>query len=141
MRCEEIMKTNLSCLKPQDTVQEAARLMREQNVGFIPICDDDKKVQGTITDRDLATRVLADARDPQTPLSDCMSTELVYCSPQDDVSRAQELMAKHRKSRMLVCDREGRVQGVISLSDIAQLSEAANAHHTLQQVSSREARA
>jgi CBS domain-containing protein len=141
MRLKEIMKTNLSCLTPEDTVQEAATLMREQNVGFIPICDDEKKVQGTITDRDLATRVLADARDPKTKLADCMSTELVYASPDDDLSRAQELMATHRKSRMLVCDREGRIQGVISLSDIAQLSEASNAHHTLQQVSSREARA
>lgn len=141
MRCEEIMKKDLTCLKPEDTAMEAARLMRERNVGFIPVCDDDNKVQGTITDRDLATRVLADGRDPKTKLADCMSTELVYCSPEDDVSRAQELMAKHKKSRMLVSDREGHLKGVISLSDIAQLSEAANASQTLKDVSSREARA
>ncbi|HZA49460.1 MAG TPA: CBS domain-containing protein, partial [Myxococcaceae bacterium] len=62
MRCEEIMKKDVECVSPQDTVQAAAKRMRDENIGFLPVCDQSKKVQGTVTDRDLAIRVLADGR-------------------------------------------------------------------------------
>ena len=69
-----------------------------------------------------------------------MTRELVCCGAQDDIGKAQELMAKHRKSRIMCVDEAGRLEGVISLSDLAQL-ESAELSRTLRQVSKREARA
>jgi len=59
MLCEEIMKRDVACVSPDDTAQSAARLMLDENVGFLPICEESKKVIGTITDRDLAIRLVA----------------------------------------------------------------------------------
>jgi len=65
MRCAEIMKQDVGCTSPRDTVASAAEKMRAQNIGFVPVCDDDKKVLGTVTDRDIAIRVVAE-QNPRT---------------------------------------------------------------------------
>jgi len=62
MRCEQIMKKNVECVTQNDNVQDAARKMRDQNVGFLPVCEDGKKVVGAITDRDIALRACAEDR-------------------------------------------------------------------------------
>ena len=59
MRCREIMKSDVECVEPRATVQDAARRMRDEEIGFLPVCDDSMKVLGTVTDRDLTIRVLA----------------------------------------------------------------------------------
>lgn len=140
MRCSEIMKSNVSCLMPTDSVRDAAKVMRDLKVGFLPVCDAEKTVLGTITDRDLAIRILAEGKDPMTEVSDCMSHEVISCSPEDDVKRAQELMAKNRKSRIMCLDKNKHLVGVISLSDIAMLSDSAEASKTLRSVAEREVR-
>src|SRR5258706_9849461 len=137
MRCEEIRKRDVECVSPQDNVQTAARRMRDENVGFLPVCGDDKKVVGTVTDRDLAIRVVAENRVPlSTKVGDVLTREVIACRPADDVKKAQQLMAKHHKSRMIVIDDSDRVIGVISLSDIAQ--RFSDAGETLREVSERE---
>jgi CBS domain-containing protein len=141
MRCEEIMKRDVECVSPQDTAQTAAQRMRDENVGFLPVCDASKKVLGTVTDRDLAIRVLADARAATTAINDVLTSEVIACRPEDDLRKAEELMAKHHKSRMMCIDANGRLVGVISLSDIAQLEFGVRASQTLRDVSEREARA
>jgi CBS domain-containing protein len=140
MRCEEIMKTNVECISQTDSVQAAARKMRDQNIGFLPVCDDRRQVIGTITDRDLAMRALADDRPAaRTPIADVMSHDVISCRAVDAVETAQELMSQHHKSRMICVDDAGQLAGVMSLSDIAQ-HESAGAVRTLRNVSSREAR-
>jgi CBS domain-containing protein len=141
MRCDEIMKRDLACVSPHDTVQKAAKRMRDENVGFLPVCDADKKILGTITDRDLAIRVLADARAATTAVNDVLTREVVACRPEDDLRKAEELMSKHQKSRMMCVDGSGRLVGVISLSDIARRDSGRRASQTLRNVSEREARA
>ena len=59
MRCEAIMKRDVECITPQSTVQDAAELMRDEGIGFLPVCDASRKALGTVTDRDLVLRVLA----------------------------------------------------------------------------------
>jgi CBS domain-containing protein len=140
MRCEEIMKRHIECVSPQDTVQTAAKRMRAENVGFLPVCDQSKKVLGAITDRDLTIRILADARAATTAINDVLTREVIACRPEDDLRKAEELMAKHHKSRIMCVDNNNRLVGVISLSDIAQLEDGAKASQTLKQVSEREAR-
>ena len=141
MRCEEIMKKDVECVSPQDTVQAAAKRMRDENIGFLPVCDQSKKVQGTITDRDLAIRVLADGRQATTPVKDVMTREVVAVRPDEDLRKAEELMSKNHKSRIMCVDQGGKLVGVISLSDIAQREDPGRAAQTLRNVSEREARA
>ncbi|MHB8873606.1 MAG: CBS domain-containing protein [Myxococcaceae bacterium] len=139
MRCEEIMKRKVQCLTPKDTVHGAAKRMREMNTGFLPICDGAGRVLGTLTDRDITVRLVAENRPATEPVETIMSTEVIACRPNDDIRRAGELMGKHRKSRILVMD-DGKLVGVISLSDIAH-HDAKNAATAMGQVTMREVRA
>jgi CBS domain-containing protein len=141
MRCEEIMKKDVECMSPQDTVQAAARRMRDENVGFLPVCDRSQKVLGVVTDRDLAMRILAEGKPPSTRVEEVMSREAIACRPDDDLRKAEELMVKNHVSRMLCDDTEGHLVGVISLSDIAQREESGRAAKTMRGVTERETRA
>src|SRR5215813_12298384 len=140
MRCQEIMKKDVESVFLTDTVQVAARRMRDKNVGFLPVCDESKRVVGTITDRDLAIRVLADASPSTTRVDEVRTREVVCCAPQDDLEKAEKLMAKNQKSRIMCLDTKGQLVGIISLSDIAEKDES-KASSTLRQVAERESRA
>jgi CBS domain-containing protein len=140
MICQDIMKDDVACLSPMDTAQMAAQKMRDLNVGFLPVCDASGKPIGTLTDRDLAVRLVAEDRSASnTSISVLMTDEVITCRPEDDIQKAQSLMAKHHKSRIIIQD-GGRIAGVISLSDIAQNVDALLAARTMRQVSQREVR-
>ena len=139
MRCEEIMKRDVECVGPQDTARDAALKMRDSNVGFLPVCDESRRVLGTLTDRDLAIRLIASNRSPSTAISDLMTREVVFCRPIDDLHRAEQLMAQNHKSRILCCDDGGRLVGIISLSDVAQHEEDRELADTVRHVTEREA--
>jgi CBS domain-containing protein len=141
MRCIEIMKSVVECIGPNDSAQTAAMRMRDSNVGFLPVCDDDSRVVGTITDRDIAVRVVAEDRPLSTPAGAIMTKEVVACLPEDDIAKAQQLMGEEHKSRLLCLDEEGRLAGVISLSDIAHYVEGSSAAKTMREVTQREVRA
>jgi len=140
MRCEEIMKQDVECVSPRDTVEDAASRMRDTNIGFLPVCDQSKKVLGTLTDRDIAIRLVAARKPGSTLVEDVMTNEVVACRPEDDVQTAEHTMAQHQKSRIMCVDEGGRLVGVISLSDIAQHERGDLASKTLREVSEREAR-
>lgn len=139
MLCQDVMKKNVECLSLQDTLQTAARKMREGNMGFLPVCDGGQKAIGTVTDRDIAIRAVADGKPPSTPVQQVMTDHVISCSPRDDLKKAQQLMAQHHKSRIL-CVENGRIMGVISLSDIAQ-RDGAGSVQTMAQITQRESRA
>jgi CBS domain-containing protein len=141
MRCEEIMKRQVYCVLDSDSAQIAAARMRDENIGFLPVCDESGKVIGTVTDRDICLRVDAEGKNAsECAIRDVMSRDVVACRPTDDVSVAERLMAKFHKSRMLLTDESGRIEGVISLSDIAQRDSLRRAAATLREIASREAR-
>ncbi len=137
MLCSDIMKTSIECVSAQTTVRDAARAMRDRNIGFLPICDDSMRVLGTVTDRDIVVRAVAGDLALSSSIERLMTREIVACKPEDDVRKAQQLMAGHRKSRIMCLGTSGRLEGIISLSDIAQIDDAAG---TLREVSAREAR-
>src|SRR4030095_6403521 len=86
MRCDEIMKRNVECVRSGDTVQLAARKMRDMEVGFLPVCDDGMRVRGAIPARDITLRVVADDRSAaNTAVSSVMTHEVVACRPSDEV--------------------------------------------------------
>lgn len=141
MRCEELMKKDVVSVRETDTVQTAACKLRDENVGFLPVCDDAKRVLGTLTDRDIAIRLCATDRPAsQTKIGDVMTREVVACRPTDDLRRAEELMGQQHKSRILITDDQKRLIGVISLSDIATCEGHEQAANTMRAVSAREAR-
>ncbi|HEX9241753.1 MAG TPA: CBS domain-containing protein [Anaeromyxobacter sp.] len=135
MRVEELM-SEAKCCRPTDAVIEAARLMRDESIGFVPICDDAGKPIGAITDRDLTIRVLADGRSPDEKLSAFMTRDVISCRTGDDAEEVARLMRTHRKSRVMVCDESDQLVGVVSLHDIAEAESDEEAGETLQEVKS-----
>lgn len=140
MFCKEVMKTDVEFVSENDSAQVAARKMRESNVGFLPVCNGSRRVIGAITDRDLALRLVADNRPASTTAREIMTNEVVSCHPDDDIRKAQETMSTKQKSRILCLEKDGRLAGVISLSDIVQREESKRAHQTMKDITSREAR-
>jgi CBS domain-containing protein len=103
------------------SVVEAARLMREDDIGSLPITDDEKLV-GMITDRDITTRVVAQAADPNmTSVGQVYSRDLISVEPDNDLEEALQLMARHQVRRLPVVE-NGRLIGIVAQADIA-LSE------------------
>ena len=141
MRCEEIMKKSPAFVSVKDDCRTAAVLMRDSNIGFLPVCDDDGRVVGTVTDRDLAIRLVASNMPASTSVGDVVTREVVSCKPGDDIREAERRMAREQKSRMLVIDEAGTLMGVFSLSDIAQFElDSTRTARTLKEVSERETR-
>ncbi len=139
MRCSDIMSTAIEQTSLRDTVQHAAACMRDRNIGILPVSDPIGKLLGVITDRDIAIRVVAAGKPPTTLVEEAMTRDVVACSPEADIEEAEELMARHRKSRILCIGPDERPVGVISLSDIARHRPNGQASRTLRSVSQREA--
>jgi CBS domain-containing protein len=100
------------------SVVEAALLMREQHIGSLPVTDDEKLV-GMITDRDITTRVVAEAAVPETTsVGDVYSRDVVSVEPSNDLEEALRLMARHQVRRLPVVD-NGRLVGIVAQADIA----------------------
>ncbi len=114
----EIMKLAPEYVLLHTSSRAVARRMRDRDVDFLPICDKQGRVIGTITDRDIAVRVVADALNYDLPITDVMTHEVVACRVDHDVLHAARLMEASHKSRVVVLDLDGRLAGVVSLSEI-----------------------
>lgn len=135
MRVDEVM-SEAKCCHGGDSVRDVARLMKEESIGFVPICDPQGQPMGTVTDRDLAIRVLAGGRGGDDRIEQFMTRDVVSCRVGSDLGAAERLMREERKSRVIVCDDHGKVAGVISLADIADAHDEHEAGKTLQEVKS-----
>jgi CBS domain-containing protein len=131
MRCDEAMTEEVETVGVRDSVMEAARRMRELDVGFLPVCQADETPVGTITDRDIVLRVVADGRPGSTAVEEVMSSELITCRPDDEVEEAERLMRVYQVSRVLVIGEDGKAAGVISLADIVRADAEPAAGKTL----------
>jgi CBS domain-containing protein len=120
MLVNEIMTRDVECIRPDTPLQEAARKMRDLNVGPLPICGDDDRLAGILTDRDITVRAVAEGKDPRTtPVRDIMSRGIVYCFEDQDVTQAARLMEEKQIRRVLVLNRDKRLVGIVSLGDLA----------------------
>ena len=138
MLCSELMKRDVARCLDSSFVIDAAEIMRDRNVGFLPVCSMSGAIVGTITDRDIAVRVLASGRaHERTRVGDMIMPLVVSCSPDDELEVAEERMSSFQKSRIVCIDARGRLAGVISLSDIAML-ESDGAGIVAASVASRE---
>jgi CBS domain-containing protein len=114
----EVMTRHVRTLAPGATVADAAKAMRELNVGVIPVCEGDKLL-GMVTDRDIVLRAVAQGLDGGTPLSTVMSTDIRTARETDDLDTVLADMASRQIRRLPVLDASQRLAGIISIGDIA----------------------
>jgi len=122
-----------------DTVDRAAQLMRRKDVGSLPVIENhqSKKLLGIITDRDIAVKVVADARDAsRTPVQEVMTRNPVTCRADNDLQVALDAMADHQVRRIPVLDEKNQIVGIISQSDVAtRVSEPAKTAELVTKIS------
>ena len=117
-KVKEIMTSSVDIISPRATTADAARKMKDLDVGAIPVCDGETLI-GMITDRDLVLRVMAIGRDPvQALVSDAMTPGVVYCYEDEEAEAAAELMAEKQIRRLPILTRDKRLVGIVSLGDL-----------------------
>lgn len=123
MNVEQLMSKNVSTCRPEESLNEAARIMWETDVGCVPVVagDGTGQVIGIVTDRDICMAAYTKGRALyEIAVSDAMSKNIVACQPDDTIVRAGERLRQHRIRRLPVLDDAGQLLGVISLTDIAR---------------------
>ncbi len=119
--CQDVMTKNPTTCGEMAPVVDAAKLMEQEGVGSIPVCEDGRLV-GIVTDRDIAMRVVAEGRDPQqTKIQDVMTRDPQTVSAEEPISRALEVMESRQVRRIPVIDGGGKLVGIIAQADIARL--------------------
>lgn len=123
MQVQEIMHPDVQIAHPNMTIGDAARRMRVDNIGALPVGENDR-LTGMVTDRDIVVRAIAEDRSPaNTTVRDVMSKGLCYCFADDDVGQAAQVMAQHQVRRLLVVDRDKRLVGVVALADLSRFED------------------
>ncbi len=116
----ELMTTNPKTVEPSATVVDAARVMKQEDVGPVPVVENGDRLAGIVTDRDVVLRVVAEGRDPQaTNVGEIMSRDLATVDPDQPLDEALRLMARHQVRRLPVCEEDGRLVGIVAQADIA----------------------
>ena len=121
-KCNEVMTKDPVCCLPNDSVAKAAELMQSENIGSIPVIENgqSQKLVGIVTDRDLALKIVAEGRDPQTTkVEEVMTHNVVTCRADDDLQKALAAMANHQLRRIPVVDNDNRIVGIIAQADVA----------------------
>lgn len=119
MNISECMTHNVRLCGPNDTIQDAARTMKEIDAGILPVCEN-QQLLGTVTERDIVLRALASGRPYETPIRDVMSQGVKYCFDTDKLEAVAELMGEEKLRRILVLDKDKKLVGIVSLGDIAK---------------------
>lgn len=131
----EIMTSNPSTVEPGKSVVEAARIMKQEDAGVVPVTENGR-LTGMVTDRDIAIRVVAEGKDPQsTTVREVASTDLVTIDPQQDLDEALRLMAKHQVRRLPVIEEDGRLVGVVAQADVARKGDDTKTGQVVQEIS------
>lgn len=121
-KCDEVMTKKPVCCRPDDMVIKVAQLMQRENIGSIPIIDNEptQKLVGIVTDRDLALKVVAKGHDAKsTKVESVMTSQIVTCRAGDDLQMALDAMAEHQLRRIPIVDTNDRIVGIIAQADVA----------------------
>jgi CBS domain-containing protein len=134
-RIRDIMTSNPSTIEPNKSVADAARIMKQEDAGVVPVTENGR-LTGMVTDRDIAIRVVAEGKDPQsTPVREVASQNLVTVDPQQDLDEALRLMAKHQVRRLPVVEEDGRLVGVVAQADVARYGDDTKTGQVVQEIS------
>ena len=121
-KCKDVMTREPICCEPGDSVTRVAGVMKEQDVGSVPVVDsrDSRQLMGIVTDRDLVVKVLAAGSSVEkATVRDAMTSQPASCLETDDVSKAVQLMSDRQVRRMPIVDATGRLTGSIAQADVA----------------------
>jgi CBS domain-containing protein len=122
MKVQEIMTHDVEYIDPETPIGRAAQMMRDLDIGFLPVCENDRLV-GTVTDRDITIQSVAQGRDPrEAPVREIMNPQIFYRYEDDDVGEIARYMQEEEVRRMLILNRDKRLVGVVSIGDIARTS-------------------
>jgi CBS domain-containing protein len=135
MKVSEIMSRNAECIEGDASIKEAAEKMRALDVGFLPVCEGGEPV-GTLTDRDITIRHVADGQNPyRVKARDIMTPDVLHCFEDQDVEEVARYMQEHEVRRVLIYDRGGELVGVVSLGDLSKaVGEECLAGETLKDI-------
>jgi CBS domain-containing protein len=131
----DLMSSNPHSVSSDASVVDAAQIMRDEDVGLVPVVDGDRLV-GTITDRDITIRVVVEQKDPQSvKVRDVASTDLVTVDPQQDLDQALRLMAQHQVRRLPVVEEGGRLVGIVAQADVARAADDTRTGELVEEIS------
>jgi CBS domain-containing protein len=131
----DVMTPSPKALGSTSSAIEAARMMRDEDTGIVPIVEDDRLV-GAVTDRDIVVRLVADGKDPSTiTLSEIASRELVTIDPDQDLAEALRLMAHHQVRRLPVVEDDGKFVGIVAQADIARHASSKETGDVVEKIS------
>jgi CBS domain-containing protein len=134
-KIKESMSSNPCSVDADKSVAYAAKMMKDEDVGLAPIVEGGKLV-GTVTDRDIAVRVVAAGKDPETTMVKEIATkDVVTVDPSQDLTEAVRLMAQHQVRRLPVVEEDGRLVGVLAQADVAQDATAEQTGRLVEQIS------
>ncbi len=137
MKLREIMSQQVVRIHPEESVAVAARTLTHYNIGILPVCGNDGRLRGVVTDRDIVTRCLAAGRSPEeTTVEQVMTSKIVTVRPDMDTSVAATLMGSRQIRRLPVME-NGKLLGMVSLGDLARKEESSiDASDALTEISS-----
>jgi CBS domain-containing protein len=121
-KCHEVMTKAPVCCLPSDMVAKAAGLMKSENIGSLPVIENEqtKKLVGIVTDRDLALKIIAEGRDAKsTQVEAVMTRKVLTCRAEDDLQKALDVMSEHQLRRLPVMDSDNKMVGIIAQADVA----------------------
>ena len=130
----DAMTADPTTIEPTTSATEAARIMKSQDVGSLPILENDRLVV-VVTDRDLAIRLLAEGKSGDTAVGEIASKDVVTVDPQQTLEEATRLMAEHQLRRLPVCEEDGKLVGILAQADVAQSGHDTLTGETVQQIS------
>jgi CBS domain-containing protein len=134
-KVREVMTDRPRCVTPETPISEAARLMKSDDVGSLPILEGER-LAGIVTDRDIVLQAVAEEKDPRgMPVREVASRELVTIGPEEDLSEALRLMASHQVRRIPVVDEDSRLVGIVAQADIAREVKDKDSGQMLQGIS------
>ncbi len=139
MKVKDAMHKGVAWVAPDISVAEIAAVMRDEDVGAVPVGENDRLI-GIVTDRDIAVRAWANGADSQQLTArDVMSGPITYCLADEDIEDAVRLMEKNKIRRLPVINKQKRMVGMLSLGDIAALGSPMLCNETLRAVSAHHA--
>ena len=123
MKVKDCMCKEVVFVKPDCDTEDCAKLMCQNHIGCIPVCDDNKKVVGLVTDRDILLRTIGCGKDIKyTPVSDIMTCNITCCNPEDEVQHAEKEMETNQVRRIPVME-NNKIVGILTLGDLAKNKE------------------
>lgn len=130
----DVMSKDFKFISPETSVQQAAQMMRDLDIGFLPVAENDRMI-GMVTDRDIAVRSVAEAQNPSSaPVGEVMTPKTYYCYDDQGVDEICDNMAEIKVRRLPVVNREKRLVGIVSLGDVSQQCHRAKTGDALQEI-------